>query len=202
MAYILRMSGQPSLHQLEAVAEEFARVRARFAALESRISDEEWRARPATDEWSASECIAHLNLTAAAMLPRMRQAFAEAKRLPPIGARRYRGGMFGRMLASMVGPVPIVLGFRLGRTKTAADFVPGGNLPRAQVAAEFRHWNAEEAALVREAEGMQVDRSVVESPFVQGAKYDAYNALWILARHEHRHLEQAERALARVRGRS
>ncbi len=196
------MLGSPSLNQLEAVAEEFARARARFAGLESRTRDEEWTARPAPDEWSVAECIAHLNLTAAAMLPRMRQSFAEARELPRLGERRYRGAMFGRILAAMIGPVPIVLGIRLGRTRTAAAFVPGAELPRQQVASEFRHWNTQEAALVREAQGLQVDKTLVESPFVQGARYDGFSAMWILARHEHRHLEQAERALARVRGKS
>jgi hypothetical protein len=194
------MPSAASLNQLEELAEEFARVRARFAALESRARDEEWNARPLPDEWSVAECIAHLNLTAAAMMPRLRQAFAEARERPPVGARKYRGAMFGRVLAAMVGPVPIVLGIRLGRTKTAAAFVPGSDLPRQRVASEFRHWNAEEAALVGEAEGLQVDRTEVESPFVKGARYDAYSAMWILARHEHRHLAQAERALARLRG--
>ncbi len=194
------MASSPSLIQLEAVAEEFARVRARFAALESRVSDEEWIARPAPNAWSVSECVAHLNLSAAAMLPRMRQAFAEARELPPIGARKYRGTMLGRMLASMLGPVPIVLGIKLGKSRTAAPFVPGTELPRAQIASEFRHWNTEEAALVREAEGLQVDKTTLESPFVKGARYDGFSALWIVARHEHRHLKQAERALARIRG--
>lgn len=193
------MSSSPSLQQLEAVAEEFARVRARFAALESRVRDEEWLARPEPSGWSVAECVAHLNLSAAAMLPRMRKAFAAARDLPPIGARRYRGTMLGRALAAMLGPVPIVMGFKLGKSKTAAAFVPGSDLPRAQLASEFRHWNTEEAALVREAEGLQVDRTSVDSPFVQGARYDGFSALWIVARHEHRHLAQAERALATLR---
>jgi hypothetical protein len=194
------MDLSPSLKQLEAAAEEFARVRSRFAALDARASDAEWATRPSPEEWSVAECITHLNLTSAAMLPRMRTALATARDLPPVGARAYRGSLFGRMLAAMVGPVPVVLGFKLGRTRTAAAFVPGAALPRAQVASEFRQWNAQEAALLREAEGLQVDKVSVASPFVEGARYDAYSAIWIVARHEHRHLAQAERSLARLRG--
>ena len=194
------MASSPSLDQLEAVAEEFARVRARFAALEARVSDEDWKARPAPHEWSVSECVAHLNLSAAAMLPRMRQAFAEAREFPPIGTRKYRGVVLGRMLAAMMGPVPIVLVIKLGKTTTAAPFVPGADLPRSQTVSDFRHWNTEESALVREAEDLQVDKTMLESPFVKGARYDGFSALWIVARHEHRHLKQAERALACLRG--
>jgi len=193
------VANSPSFKQLEAVAEEFARVRARFATLESRVSDAEWSGRPSPEQWSVAECIAHLNLTSAAMLPRLRSAFSEAKALEPVSARRYRGTVLGRVLAAMVGPVPVLLGFRLGRTRTPAAFVPGSDLPRSKVAAEFRQWNTEEAALVREAEGLSVDRVQIESPFVAGAKYDGFSSLWILARHEHRHLEQAERALTQIR---
>lgn len=193
------MNVPPALQQLEAISEEFARVRARFAALESRTSDAEWNARPSPSEWSVAECIAHLNLTSAAMLPRIRAAFAEAKSLPAMGSRRYRGALFGRVLARMVGPVPVLLGMKLGKVKTPPPFVPGSELPRAQVVNEFRHWNTEESALVREAEGLPVDLTTLESPFVPGTRYDGFNAMWIVVRHEHRHLAQAEAALAQLR---
>jgi hypothetical protein len=192
------MAESASHAQLDVLAEAYADVARRFAALDARVADPHWNTRPAPDEWSVAECIAHLNLSSAAMLPRMRAAFADAKQLPPIGARAYRGSAFGRLLARMVGPVPIVLGVRLGRTKTARPFVPGSELPRAQVVAEFRRWQAEELALVWSAEDLQLDRVTVESPFVAGARYDGYSALWIVVRHELRHLVQAERALARV----
>lgn len=192
------MAPSASHTQLDALADAYAEVARRFTALDARVSDAQWSARPAPHEWSVAECVAHLNLSSAAMLPRMRAAFAEAKRLPPVGARAYRGSLFGRVLARMVGPVPIVLGIRLGRAKTAAPFVPGSELPRAQVVAEFRRWQAEELALVWSAEDLPVDLVTLESPFVAGARYDGFSSLWIVVRHELRHLVQAERALSRL----
>lgn len=185
--------------QLDALAEAYADVARRFTALEARVADAQWAARPAPGEWSVAECIAHLNLSSAAMLPRMRAAFDDARALGPIGERPYKGALFGRVLARMVGPVPMLLGIRLGRTKTPRPFVPGSALPRADVVAEFRRWAGEELALLWSAEGLQIDRATLESPFVAGARYDAYSALWIVVRHELRHLVQADRALARLR---
>lgn len=187
--------------QLDELAQAYAEVAQRFAALESRVTDAQWQARPAPGEWSVAECVAHLNLTSAAMLPRLRVAFAEAQALGPIGDRAYAGALFGRMLARFVGPVPMVLGVPFGRTKTAAAFVPGSELPRDAVVAEFRRWGGESLALLWSAEGVQIDKVTLESPFVAGARYDAYSALWIVVRHEMRHLVQAERALARLGGR-
>ncbi|HRQ77367.1 MAG TPA: DinB family protein [Gemmatimonadaceae bacterium] len=192
------MSHPRSQGQLDELAQACADVARRFAGLDARVSDAQWNQRPAADEWSVAECIAHLNLSSAAMLPRMRAAIDEAKRLPPLGDRAYKGALFGRILARVVGPVPIVLGFRLGRAKTGTPFVPGSELPRAEVVGEFRRWLAEELALVWSVEGIAVDQVTLESPFVAGARYDGYSALWIVVRHELRHLVQAERALERV----
>lgn len=195
------MATPASTQQLQRLADDFAAVRRRFDALNARVTDAQWAQRPSAAEWSVAECIAHLNLTSAAMVPRVRGAFAEAKALGPVGERAYKGLMFGRMLARMVGPVPMVLGMRLGRTKTPPPFVPGSDLPRAHVVAEFQRWQEDERALLREAEGLAVDRVTMESPFVAGARYDAYSALHIMVRHEERHLVQAERALARLAAR-
>lgn len=192
------MSATKSQGQLDQLAQACAEVARRFSALDARVGDAQWNQRPAPGEWSVAECIAHLNLSSAAMLPRMRAAFAEAKRLPPLGDRAYEGALFGRILARLVGPVPVVLGVRLGRAKTGKSFVPGSELPRAQVVAEFRRWLAEELALVWSVEGLAIDQVTLESPFVAGARYDGFSALWIVVRHELRHLVQAERALARL----
>lgn len=184
--------------QLDTLAEAYADAAKRLAALDARVGDAHWHVRPRAGEWSVAECVAHLNLTSAAMLPRLRAAFVEAQQRPAVGERGYKGAWFGRVLAKMVGPVPIVAGLRLGRAKTTAPFVPGSDLPRPQVMEERRRWQAEELALVWRAEGLPIDLVSVESPFVAGARYDGYSALWIVVRHELRHLVQAERALARV----
>ncbi len=193
------MSANPSHQQLDDLAKAYDDVAKRFTALDARVSDAQWAQRPAATSWSVAECIAHLNLTSAAMLPRLRAAFADAKALGPMPERPYKGAWLGRVLAAMVGPVPAVLGIGLGRVKTPKPFVPGSDLPRAKVVAEFRRWAGEEKALLWTLEGLQIDRVTIESPFVAGARYDGFSALWILVRHELRHLVQAERALSRLR---
>jgi hypothetical protein len=193
------MPSEPTQPKLASLAAEFAKARQQFAALDARVTDAEWAARPEPESWSVAECVAHLNLTSAAMTQLVRAAFEEARSLAPLDDRKYKGTMLGRALAKMVGPAPVVLGFVLGKSRTPAAFVPGSDLGRAPIVAEFRRRCDEEAALVRDAAGLQIDRVLLESPFVKGAKYDAYSALWIMARHELRHLDQATRALARVR---
>jgi hypothetical protein len=184
-----------SAKQLDAAAHEFNQVRRRFEALEAAVDDARWGLRPSESEWSVGECIAHLNLTSAAMMPRLRTAFDEARALPPVGERGYSHSTLGWILAKTVGPAPRLAGVTLGRVRTAPAFVPGADAPRDDVVAEFRQWRNDEEALLRDAGGLQIDRVKIESPFRAGTYYDGWSALIILARHELRHIVQAERVL-------
>ena len=193
------MAHRPSSRQLASVAEEFAGVRAAFTALDARVSDVDWTRRPTPTEWSVAECIAHLNLTSAAMVPLVRAVIDRAPRMAEGESRAYRGNFIGRVLASMVGPVRIFAGMKLGKVATTPPFVPGSELPRAAITAAFHRWQEEELQLVRDADGRAIDLVRIESPFRAGTFYDCYSALLILARHEMRHLVQAERALEALR---
>jgi hypothetical protein len=194
--YILEMSGSGASHQLAEAALEFVAARERARALLAATPDTSWSQRPAADAWSVAECIAHLNLTSAAMVPRIRAAFEEARSQPPIGERKYKPAMLGRILAATVGPVPTAAGFRFGRVRTPPAFVPGSHLPRTAVETELMRWMDDEAALVLEAEGLAIDDVRIESPFRAKTFYDGWSALLILVRHEHRHLAQAEQVNA------
>lgn len=173
-------------------------MRARFAALDAAVSDAHWGRRPSVDAWSVAECLAHLNLTSAAMVPRIREALVDVRGMPGIGARAYRGGMTGRILASMMGPVPILLGVRLGKVRTPPPFVPGSELPREQTVSELRRWQEAEIALLRESAGLAIDQVTILSPFAANVRYDVYSSLRILVRHELRHIVQAERVVGQL----
>lgn len=181
--------------QLEQIRSEQRAVGERFARLNGATPDDVWTRRADPDSWSVAECIAHLNLTAAAMVPLLRGAWAEAKALGAGAPPRFKRTTMGALVAAMVGPVPGWGRLRLGKVRTPPSFVPSGELRRAAVVAEFERWQREERALVEEADALPVDRVRLESPFVKGTRYDGYSSLWILVRHEHRHLAQAERAL-------
>ncbi len=188
-----------SSRQLASIAEDFAGVRSTFAALDARVSDADWARRPAPAEWSVAECVAHLNLTSAAMVPRSRAAIDGAPVMPEGEVRAYRGLFLGRLLAAMMGPVRMFGGLKIGKVATPPPFVPGSELPRASVCEAFHRWQEEELQLVRQSDGRAIDRVRIASPFRAGAYYDGYSALLILSRHEMRHLVQAERALEALR---
>jgi hypothetical protein len=89
--------------------------------------------------------------------------------------------------------MPRIGGFRFGRVKTKPDFVPADALERAQVVSKFESLQDEQIALTRDADGRPLENIRITSPFDARVRYNVYSCLWLLPRHQHRHLEQAER---------
>ncbi|MCE9600617.1 MAG: DinB family protein [Gemmatimonadetes bacterium] len=178
--------------QLAAIAHEHDRLDGRVLRLLAATPDARWARRNDAASWSVAECFAHLNLSSAAMVPRLRSAWTEARALGAAPAR-YKASIFGAILTAMVGPLPRLGRFRLGRVRTPAPFIPQGALPRGAILKEFAEWQGAERGLLREAASLPIDRVRIESPFAPGMFYDGYSSLRIMVRHALRHIEQAER---------
>jgi hypothetical protein len=85
------------------------------------------------------------------------------------------------------------------RVPTVPKFVPVHTGERAETVAAFTRGNARLRATLVEADGLAVDAVPIVSPFNGRVRYPMFAALAILAHHEHRHVQQAERAWASVR---
>jgi hypothetical protein len=175
--------------ELRAVVDEFESARRRLHTLRDRIPAERWSRRPGEGQWSAGECVAHLNLTSAAFVPLLRTAIDEARRSGRPAPARYRRDLLGWLLWKGAGP-PARL-----KVKTTAPFVPRADRPLAELIEQFESLQADQIALAREGDGLPIDRVTIASPFNTRLRYSVYSALTILPRHQHRHLWQAERVL-------
>ncbi|UCC25685.1 MAG: DinB family protein [Gemmatimonadales bacterium] len=180
--------------QLQAVRQDLRAASQRLDRLLKGLSDEGWRRRPQTGSWSAAECVAHLNITHEAYLPRLRTGLEAVPTSGERGSGRLRKGPLGWMFGRMVGPLPRVAGRRRGRVKAPAAFVPGGELPRSEVVERFRTLQSELMEFVEACEGRPIDGVRIQSPFVESVSFNLFATLVIIARHQHRHLQQAEEA--------
>ena len=178
--------------QLQAVVDDLASARKRLRALYSALPGDAWSQQPSEDRWSAAECIAHLNLTSQALLPLFRAGLREAT--GGRGNSRYRRGLVGWLVWLAMRPS--------GGLKTAAlpAYVPSADAatPVEDLLAAFERLQEQLVACVREAEGLPIEQVTVVSPFDARVKVNLYAALTLVARHQHRHLLQAERAAAAV----
>jgi hypothetical protein len=174
--------------QLEEIVAEFESASVRLRELHRKLEPAAWNRRPAPESWSPAECVAHLNLTAIAMLPLLRQGIDEARRLQRVPGTRYRRDVMGWLLwraTSAPGRF---------KSKTIPAFVPASNRPIAEIMAEFDRLQTDQIAVTRQAEGLPIDRVKIVSPFNARVRYNVFSALSILSRHQHRHLWQAEQA--------
>ena len=174
--------------QLAEIISEFTSASTRVRTLHRGLAPGAWSRRPTPESWSPGECVVHLNLTATAMLPLIRQGLEDARRLGRSSTGQYRRGMIGWLLWRTISSP--------GRFKatTIPAFVPSSDRPAQEVMAEFDRLQAEQIAVTREADGLPIDRVKMSSPFNARVRYNIFAALSILPRHQHRHLWQAEQA--------
>ena len=174
--------------QLEEIVAEFESASVRLRELHRKLAPGRWSRRPAPESWSPGECVAHLNLTAIAMLPLIRQGCDEARRLQRRPGARYRRDILGWLLWRSISTP--------GRfkSKTIPAFVPSGDRPAEEIMSEFDRLQSEQIAVTHEADGLPIDLVKIVSPFNARVRYNVFSALSILSRHQHRHLWQAEQA--------
>jgi len=181
--------------QLAVLIDSLESSQSQLRGLSDRLSESEWTRRPAPDRWSAADCVEHLNLTSRAFLPLLRDAIAEARLTGRAAKPRYRRDAIGWFMSMMMGPLRHVGKARVVRVKTLPPFVPKGNRSRTEILSDFVRNEAELISLIRSADGLPIDGVKIVSPFGGRVKYNVYSAFVILARHQERHLEQAEQAV-------
>jgi hypothetical protein len=179
--------------RLKAVADELRHATERVDRLARGAPDDLWGARPAEDRWSAAECIEHLNLTSAAFFPILEKGLAEAGAAGSRAPGRYRRGLVGWLLWKSVAP-----GSRF-RVRTGDAFVPSGLRAPEEVRRTFRDDQETLVRMVEAAAGLDLGSVRVASAFDPRVRYNLYACFTILARHQHRHLAQAEAAVSAAR---
>jgi hypothetical protein len=179
--------------QLGELVDSLKAAQSRLRALTDKLSDSAWSAKPAPDRWSPAECVEHLNLTSRAYLPLLHDAVGKSRKMRGDPTTHYRRDPIGWFMSMMMAPrhqrkVP------LPRVKTTRDFVPKGERSRTEILSEFVQLQGALISLIQSADGLLIDKFKIVSPFGGKVKYNTYSALVIVARHEHRHLQQAEEA--------
>ena len=174
--------------QLQAIIDDLESARARLHALWSSVSRDAWHARPGAGRWSAGDGVAHLNLGSEAILPLLRTAVAAAGASAPGVKPAYRRDPLGWLISKAVAPSSPL------KMRSATAFVPTAEQSPEVALAEFDRLQDALVACIRAADGLAIDRVTVVSPFHDCVQYNLYSAFTLVARHQHRHLLQAERA--------
>ena len=181
--------------QLQATAALFHEARDRLVALVDGMPDETFNRKPGPKAWSVGECIVHLNTTSKGYLPVLAAA---AARTGPRGTGPFRYGFVARRFIDALRPgsrpLPTVPSMR-----PAPAPGPRSDVDRHRALARFHADTERFLDVLEEADGLDLARVKVRSPFVPifrislGAYFEA------LGHHAVRHVAQAERAAEAAR---
>jgi DinB superfamily len=185
-----KVSEEAQLHpRLKAIETELAETTTRAAILVDRIDEDVFHHRPSPERWSIAECVVHLSLTTRAYLPLIDDALQIGRLLAVTGPRRFRRDFIGWLLCAISEPP-----YRF-RASTAPRFIPEASGSRADVLAEFVRLQQDLTSRVYHAEGLDLTRLTIVSPFDGRLEYNLYSCFRILPTHQRRHLWQGERVL-------
>ncbi|NNF58700.1 MAG: DinB family protein [Rhodothermaceae bacterium] len=154
-------------------------------ALVQPLTAEQFNWKPDATSWSVAECLVHLNTANAPYAAAIRERIAEGG---PQGQGPFRYGWFARMFVKSIAPEGTL------KMKTAPSMNPKASQhDKAAVLDEFNAINATLLEQVERAEGLDVSKIRIASPFLKAMRLPVGAFLEALAGHELRHLRQAQR---------
>ena len=181
---------QPHLSpQLAELSKEFEACSERARQMFAAQDESALRQRPPKGGWSVVECVDHLRLTTGEYEAIFQDGFSRAQN----GSEPYKRDFKGRFLAWIMEPP-----YRMG-VKTRPGFEPANLGSAQQVLDAFLESQKVMFERLERANGLALDRTLVESPFKKDFFYNMYSLFHILAAHQRRHLWQAEQALKAIR---
>ncbi|MGE5321768.1 MAG: DinB family protein [Actinomycetota bacterium] len=171
----------------EQLISEVNAIRTRAQQLISGLTPDQLTHRPNPAKWSIAECLAHLNLTAAAVQPKIAAAVEQGNRGTSSGTGPFSPGPLGRLLIWIAEPP---LKFRMRAPKGIAPS-PGHRDP-STLMDDFMKVQDGWEKLIRDSEGLDLSRIKVSSLFPGLPRLRLAAPIpWMLA-HQRRHLWQAE----------
>ncbi|HKK28662.1 MAG TPA: DinB family protein [Gemmatimonadota bacterium] len=168
--------------------------------------------RPAPDRWSVGECLDHLVLTGEAYLPVLDETIADGRRRGLHAAGPHRRTLVGRWLPRLLEPppglrvtAPLEIRPRRPELQGSPREAPGphGSRPaptapegsRGDPLAAFLELRSRFRDRLAAADGLDLGRLRMASPFYWWIRFDLGSAFRIIAAHERRHLWQARQVV-------
>lgn len=181
--------------QLDDYRTGFADLKEDATSLFNDVDSDVLTARPDPEQWSAVQCIDHLNTAGWLLLRSMEAAIQTGQAEGPYGEPPFKYGFVSRWFVQVLEPSS---GWSFDAPPLFEPDDPNTLYPD-EVVGEFLALQDQFSACVVDAEGLDLRRIRLPSPVVPllrislGAWFEASLA------HEHRHLAQARRTLNTVR---
>jgi len=158
----------------------------RAIALARGLSVEQLNWKPRPESWSVGQCLEHLCLTGEVYLAPIAQALNNQQRSP---VETITPGWFGAwFIRSYIAPSPVTR-----KAVAPKNIRPVLSTVEPSVLDRFLAANREVRALIERARPYDVNRIRFVNPFIGIIRFTVGTGFEIIAKHEDRHLLQAER---------
>jgi len=161
---------------------------ARAVALARGLSVAQLNWKPRADVWSVGQCLEHLCIANEVYVHPM----AESLGGPPAGpVDEITPGWFGRwFIRRYIEPTT-----QRTRARAPRKITPAAVQIDPSILDRFIASNRAVRDIIGRAQGLDVNRVRFRNPYVPGIRFTVGTGLQIIARHNHRHLLQAERVI-------
>ena len=177
---------QPLNSQLADIRKQLALCSTRGSEVVTGLYPDQLTLRPEPNKWSVAECLVHLNLTSQAFLLLIRDACGEARTQQLRSNGPFKMEAVASLLKWSLEPPARI------RINTKDQFQPLIFEPVDAVLPDFVHLQGELDQALEAANGLDLGRVKVASPFSSRLKYNLFSCFVLIAAHQRRHLWQAE----------
>ena len=177
-----------SKNLLETITVEAGEISNDARQLVAGLSEAQLNWKPAPDQWSIAQCLDHLTLAEEKFEPYFTAAIARGReRWPVSGAVPYRPTRLGGWLSRQVAPEAT------RKVSAPRVFQPSEASEIHDALDRFLKQQEGFLRFVREAEGLDYNKTRLRSPVTPLMRYSLADAFVITAVHCRRHLAQARR---------
>ena len=162
-------------------------------AVAGGLTPDQLRWRPTDDRWSIAECLEHLVLTGDVYLEALDEAIGRGRSRGLTADGPYRPSRIGKWVARSLEPPP---GLKLpapGIIRPELEPEQARSDERADPLTAFLDLREGFRKRLRAADGLDLGRIRMSSPFLRLLRFDLGSGFRIVAAHERRHLWQARR---------
>ncbi len=175
---------------LQTIVGETFRNNEEAQRLSANLSEQQINWKPATDKWSIAQCLDHLAVTTAEFDALFTEAIERGRRKWPVGvAIPYRPSMIGGWLIRQIVPE------NERKARAPKVFKPSGASAISGALDTFLQQEESFLGFVRQATGLDYNRTRLRSPVTRFVRYSLADAFVIIVVHGRRHLLQAQRVL-------
>lgn len=168
--------------QIADLVDEVERQTGEILGLVGDLAPKAFGWRPEPDRWSIGEHVEHISLTDRPYLAAIDESVRRAREAGWSGAGPYRGGFVGRWFIRTMEPPP------RRRMPTLKRLEPPTDLEREPVLVELQAVQEATITSLRAAEGVDIGRAKIRSPFFRLLKLPVIQAFEVMLAHTRRHI--------------